>query len=206
MLCCYSQTFPHTKCWISGFLLSKYRIICFAEFISWIPIRSIPYRSSPCPLHLPCSAHSDRPECLNVAFSQPLLKEGWVYQRGWKSFLHSIFVFFQDGLANICKPNMNPQILFSLSRHSQNVLSAISVTVHYIFSFYQTVGLFVWDLDHIGFLMGIILVFLKMLSLLSCFFCSPVIIFSCRGWWIGVEADHPLCFMLHSSGDWASSW
>lgn len=54
---CIILTFAHTQCLISGFLLSKHRLECCVEFVSWTPIRSLPYRSS-C-LLLSCSAHSD---------------------------------------------------------------------------------------------------------------------------------------------------
>lgn len=65
---------------------------------------------------------------------------------------------------------------------------------------------FFWELYYISSLVGIISVFLKLLWLLSYFFCSLVIIFSCRGCWIEVFSEHPICYMLKSSGDWANHW
>lgn len=51
-------TLVHTKCHINDFLLSKYRIILYVEFMPLELLASetyLPYKS--CPLHLPCSAY-----------------------------------------------------------------------------------------------------------------------------------------------------
>lgn len=143
---CIILTLAHTKCLISGFLMSKYGITHDVEFLSPTRIRRVLYMPSLCPLHFPCSAHSDRWQCLNLPFPQLLLKEGQIYQGRRKLFLSSIFAFCPCNIhTRWCgkyKPNLKPQIVFSLSRHGQNAQRDIFITVHYRFSFCQSVGLF----------------------------------------------------------------
>lgn len=68
------------------------------------------------------------------------------------------------------KPNLKPSFSFSWVGTVKMCKVSFILLTTLFFSFYETVGLFFWDLCHISSLVGIILVFLNLLWLLSYFF------------------------------------